>query len=127
MSPLRYKSRKDSTCHNRSSDYPPSPPPPSPKYSVLLYTLLAIAPSIFSVVYRMYTTFHASSIFRPAASLSYPPSSHSSAEARSTRRYLHYRHAPRVYILPESPGLDILARTSTILPLTPQVRRRVSS
>ncbi len=74
MSPLRYKSSKGSTCHIRSSKYPPSQLPPSPEHSViLLTTALAITSFISSVVYRMYTTSHAPFIFRPAASLTYYP------------------------------------------------------
>ena len=74
MSPLRYiKSSKDFTCHIRSSEYPLSHLPPAQKYSVLLNIWTIDANSVSSVVYRMYTTLHTSSIFRPAASLSYHP------------------------------------------------------
>ena len=111
MRPLRYKSKKSSTCNIRSSNFPLSQFLSTIKHSVRFNTLLAIAPASSSVIDRIYTTFHASIILRPAASLSnYSPCSCSFAEARATRRCLHYRLAPRLYKPPESPGLDIFIR-----------------
>lgn len=128
MSPLRCKSSKHSTRHIRSSKYHLSHLPPSQKSSVLLNPLLAIAPSISSVVYRMYTIFRASSIFRPAAFLTYrPPSSYSSAEARSTPRCLHHRHAPQAYkYLKALVSTRRLHPSSSTIPFTLKVRGRVS-
>ena len=70
MRPLRYKSRKGSTCNIRSSNFPLSPFLSTIRPSVRLSTLLAVAPSTSSVIDRIYTTFQASIILRPAASLS---------------------------------------------------------
>ena len=127
MRPLRYKSRKSSTCNIRSSNFPLYPFLSTIRRSVRLSTLLAVAPSTSSVIDRIYTTFHASIILRPAAFLSnYSPCSYSFAEARATRRCIHYHRAPRLYKPPESPHLDIFIRHLQSFNSTCPVKHRVS-
>lgn len=70
--PLRYKSKKCSTCNIRSSNFPLSQFLQTIKRSVRSNTFLATAlvPSPLSSTANTLRTFHASNIVRPAASLS---------------------------------------------------------